>query len=277
VRVVCAADCGVDRYLDLGVERAGGIGLNVAVNAHRLLGVGHGVEVVAPLGEDAGADLVRHVVDHEGLGAILPARPGSTPVQEIRLEPDGERTFVAYHPGVLSRYHVGSAERAAIAAADVVATTAFGDALPFFESVMAAPTHGLRLVDFTNLSDVGDPVAFVERWAPALDVGLCGLRQSDAALIDALEDVARRHDTLIVVTLGPAGSVALGADGQIHVPAAEATSVVDTTGAGDAYTAGFLTTYVRTSDVRTAMAQGSAVAASTLGHLGSFDLAELAS
>ena len=270
MRVVCVADCGVDRYLDLGLERAGGIGLNVAVNSHRLLGLGHGVEVVAPLGEDAGAELVRRVVDHEGLGAILPSRPGATPVQEIRLEPDGERTFVAYHAGVLARYHVGETERAAIAAADVVATTAFEQALPFFESVMAAPTKGLRLVDFTTLSDVGDPVAFVERWLPHIDVGLCGLRESDGALIDALEGVARRSGRTLVVTLGPAGSVALGAAERLRVPAVPVAKVVDTTGAGDAYTAGFLTAYARTHDLKTALAQGAAVSATTLGHLGSF-------
>jgi sugar/nucleoside kinase (ribokinase family) len=271
---VCAGDAGVDRYLGLGLERAGGIALNVAVHAHRLLGVGHGVELVAPLGEDAGADIVRRVVDHEGLGAILPTRPGATPVQEIRLEPDGERTFVAYHAGVLERYHVGSAEQAAIAAADVVATTVFEQAMTFFESVMAAPTNGLRLVDFTNLSDVGNPVAFVERWLPRIDLGLCGLRETDAELIHALEDVARRSGRTLVVTLGPAGSVALGGGERLHCPAVAVEEVVDTTGAGDAFTAGFLTAYARTHDLKTGLAQGAAVAATTLGHLGSFELSE---
>ncbi len=271
---MCAAPCGVDRYVDLDVERAGGTGLDVAVHAHRLLGLGHGVELVAPLGEDAGAELVRGVVDHEGLGAILPARPGATPVREIRLQPGGQHAVVAYHPGVLGRYHVGSAEQAAIAAADVVATSVFEHATTFFESVMAAPTNGLRLLDFTSLDDVDDPVALVERWLPRVDIGLCGLREADGALVDALEGAARRSGRTLVVTLGAAGSVALGGDDRLHTPAVPVDGVVDTTGAGDAHTAGFLTAYARTHDLKTALAQGAAVAATTLGQLGSFELSE---
>ena len=47
VRFVCAADCGVDRYDDRGIERAGGIGLNVAVHLRRLCAPGDTVTAVA--------------------------------------------------------------------------------------------------------------------------------------------------------------------------------------------------------------------------------------
>ena len=52
------------------------------------------------------------------------------------------------------------------------------------------------------------------------------------------------------------------------VPSPDVT-VVDTTGAGDAFTAGFLCSYVRDGAVRRALAQGSIVAGGTLGRLGS--------
>jgi sugar/nucleoside kinase (ribokinase family) len=270
VRVVCAGDAGVDRFLDDGVEQAGGIGLNVAVHARRILGPGDVVTLVSPLGDDAAADVVRQVVAREGLDARLPVLAGATAVQPIRRGPDGERVFPAYCEGVLGRYRVEGPAAEAIAAADVLATTAFGAALGFFESVMAVPTSALRAVDFTNANDIGDPVAFAERWVPQLDVGLFGLRVEDVALIDALEAIARRHARLLLVTLGPDGSLALGGPERRHCPAVAVDAALDTTGAGDAYTAAFLCSYARTRELESSMAAASARAAATLGRLGSF-------
>jgi hypothetical protein len=61
---------------------------------------------------------------------------------------------------------------------------------------------------------VGEPVAFAERWATELDVGLFGLQRGDAALIDA-RAVAQRTGRIFVVTLGPEGALALGRGARI--------------------------------------------------------------
>jgi fructoselysine 6-kinase len=272
VRFACAGDCGVDRYRDRGIDRAGGIGLNVAVHLRRLCAPGDTVVAVAPVGDDEGAGIVRDAMARTGVEACLEVVPGATPVQPIHHAPDGERLFDRYEEGVLAGYEVSARQAAAIAACDVLATTAFGQGLAFFESVMACRSRGLRAVDFTALNDVGDPIAFAARWAPALDIGIFGLQPSDAALIDALERVARESRRLFVVTLGAAGAVALGGEARIACPALVVARVADTTGAGDAFTAGFLSAYARGGDVTSSLARGCEVAAPTLGHLGSFEL-----
>ena len=272
MNIVCAADCGVDRYGERGLDRAGGIGLNVAVHVRRLSAPGDTVTVVAPVGDDAGGGLVRDAIARAGLEGCLEVEPGVTPVQHIRLAPGGERVFERYEEGVLGGYRVSARQRELIAASDVLATAAFGQGLTFFESVLACRPRGLRAVDFTNANDVGDPVAFAERWAGELDVGLFGLSAGDAALIDALESVAQRRGRLFVVTLGPAGALALGRGPRISCPARAVAHIVDTTGAGDAFTAGFVCEYARSGDVPRSLARGSEVAAASLGHVGSFEL-----
>ena len=202
MKFVCAADCGIDRYDERGVERAGGIGLNVAVHPRRLCAPGDMVTLVAPVGDDAGDRLVRDALARAGVEACLEVVPGATPVQHIRHAPDGERIFERYDEGVLAGFRVSARQREAIAASDVLATAAFGQGLTFFESVLDCRPRGLRAVDFTNANDVGDPVAFAERWAPELDVGLFGLQSADVALIDALEAVAQRSGRLFVSRSG---------------------------------------------------------------------------
>jgi sugar/nucleoside kinase (ribokinase family) len=273
VRFVCAADCGVDRYADRGLERAGGIGLNVAVHMRRLCARGDSVTLVAPIGDDDGAAVVRDAIARTGIEPCLEVVPGATPVQHIRHGPGGERVFERYDEGVLGAFRVSERQCHAIARSDVLAAAAFGQGLEFFESVMACRPGGLRAVDFTNANDVGDPVEFVARWAPELDVGLFGLGREKAALIDALEAIAQARERLFVVTLGAGGAVALGGRERTACAAPAVARVVDTTGAGDAFTAGLLCELAHGRDVAHSLRRASEVAASTLGHLGSFELA----
>jgi fructoselysine 6-kinase len=270
MNIVCAADCGIDRFDDLGVDRAGGIGLNVAVHARRLCGPDDSVFVLAPVGDDDEGRALRAAVARVGVIDRLVQRPGATSVQHITHTVSGERLFTRFDEGVLRGFELGPEARELIAAADILSTAAFGQGLDLLEAALACPSRGLRAVDFTNANDIGEPIGFVERHAPGFHIGLFGLTPADAALIDELEFLARRLDRLFVVTLGSHGSVALGGAQRIACPAAPVERVVDTTGAGDAFAAGFLCSYVRDGDPARALAQGSKVAGETLGRLGGF-------
>jgi fructoselysine 6-kinase len=270
MRIVCAADCGIDRFDDLGHEQPGGIGLNVAVHCRRLCGPGDEVAVLAPIGDDAGAALVREAVARTGLVDRLVQRAGATSIQHVRHAADGERVFTRFDEGVLRGFEAGPAERELIAASDVLTTAAFGQGLDLFEAVIACPSRGLRAVDFTNANDIGDPLVFVERHAQAFHVGLFGLNPGEGELIDGLERIARSTGRLLIVTLGAHGSIALGGAERFTCPAVPVEQVLDTTGAGDAFTAGFLCAYASDGDVGRSLARGSTVASETLGRLGSF-------
>ncbi len=270
MNIVCAADCGIDRFADRALERPGGIGLNVAVHLRRLCDAGDVVSVLAPIGDDEAGRLVRAAVASAGLDDHLVERRGATPVQEIRHAADGERIFTAYREGVLAGFRITPAGRVLVASADILTTAAFGQGLDLFEQVIACPSRGLRAVDFTNANDIGDVPVFVEHHAPGFDVGVFGLADGDGALIDDLERLARRLGRLLVVTLGAGGSLALGGATRLTCAAQPVERVVDSTGAGDAFLAGFLWSYAGDRDVALALRQGSAVARGTLVQLGSF-------
>lgn len=75
-------------------------------------------------------------------------------------------------------------------------------------------------------------------------------------------------DKLVLVTNGARGSYAYIHDIVYHQKAITPSKIVDTTGAGDAYCAGFISTYIKTNNIRHSMEAGSKYAAKILGKIG---------
>jgi sugar/nucleoside kinase (ribokinase family) len=94
-------------------------------------------------------------------------------------------------------------------------------------------------------------------------VALFGARSFDAALA-ACEETG----LLVAVTRGAAGSVVVTERGPVAVAAAPADQVLDTTGAGDLYAAGFLFGLSRGGRPEDCAALGSLCAAEVISHIG---------
>lgn len=80
----------------------------------------------------------------------------------------------------------------------------------------------------------------------------------------------------VVVTRGAEGSVVASGGAAVRVPAAPAPAVVDTTGAGDLYAAGFLVGFVRGMSPERCGELGSLAAAEVISHIGARPLTPLA-
>jgi sugar/nucleoside kinase (ribokinase family) len=84
---------------------------------------------------------------------------------------------------------------------------------------------------------------------------------------EALQQV-RKHCEIAALTRSEKGSVVVNGD-EVHIiDAVKGVKVVDTTGAGDAYAAGFLYAYTQGRDLGTCGRLGGAMAAKVISHFG---------
>lgn len=267
MNVVCAGDCGVDRFSPSGQDRAGGITLNFALRARAAFPPDARIRVVAPLGDDDAAALVRGRVAGSGLECHFRVLAGRTPVQHIGIDEAGERHFTRYEAGVLADWRAGNLERCLVADADLRVLPAFDQNRAAFESLLALPTAGRTAVDFADFAAHPD-LGFVRRHGAAIDVAFFGLDADRQDLVDALEALAASLGLLVVVTLGAAGSLAFEGERRHSAAAVPVDRIVDTTGAGDAFAAAFLGRYCRDADVDAALGAGARLAAKAVAAFG---------
>lgn len=93
---------------------------------------------------------------------------------------------------------------------------------------------------------------------------------------NALRALQKPHHTLLCVTLGDQGAMALDADGMHYVPAFKI-NAVDTTGAGDVFRAGFIYALLRgwpTDDMLRFANAAAAISCTRLGALGGIPMLE---
>ena len=91
---------------------------------------------------------------------------------------------------------------------------------------------------------------------------------------DAIEAL-RADCSLAAITRGADGCVVVTSDELVSVPAVPVDKVVDTTGAGDLFAAGFMFGYTNGADLAECGRLGSIAAAEVISHVGPRPLVEL--
>ena len=269
MRIAAVGECTMDRYLDLGVERVGGISLNFAIHARRA-GAEH-VALLSCTGTDAWADAVTAKLIAADVDITHFRRfPGATASQAIRLTAGGERIFPpgSYDPGVLANFRLSQADLDFLRSVDVIAVPWFRQIMHLVDPILRArDLAAMRIADLLDGADLG---AGLEGVAALLDRFDLLFISGTEATVERLLPHTRRSRTLIVVTHGAAGSSAL-LHGERHGEPAEpvpAEEQIDSTGCGDAFQAGFSVEYFRNRDLQAALRAGARRAAEVIRHLG---------
>jgi sugar/nucleoside kinase (ribokinase family) len=98
---------------------------------------------------------------------------------------------------------------------------------------------------------------------------------TEAADADAATAAVKGKVPLLVVTMSEEGACAIAGDEHVRVPAAPVDKVVDTTGAGDLFAAGFLHGQAQGWDLERSLKLGAVCAAEVISHFGARPLADL--
>ena len=268
MKVVCVGDCGIDHYLPSGRLLAGGITANFARHAAREFSADDEVHVISAIGDEPdAAGIVRRAFGKLAIYSHFAELPGHTPVQYIEILANGERHFLRYDEGVLASFRIDAEAANVIATADLLVTPIFQQVRGLFESVISVPIRGKIAVDFADFAQHPD-FAHLESCLDRVDIAFFGLSQEDTRQIEQLAAIAERWHKLFVVTLGADGSRAFYGHAQFGQDAMQVGKVVDTTGAGDAFAAAFLASYMRGADIPASLKRGATLAADVVQRLG---------
>lgn len=142
-----------------------------------------------------------------------------------------------------------------------------------------AKKHDMMVFANLNVTDCRREIEQIMHFARYVDVMILnGFEYADIVKVpyDAIDfdrNIVEKYapfndDDILVITDGKKGSYAYHEGKVYRQPAEKADDVVDTTGAGDGYTAGFIAAYLKTPDIHKAMHAGAVYAVKILSKLG---------
>jgi sugar/nucleoside kinase (ribokinase family) len=266
-----------------GQESSGGSAANTCAVAAAL---GARVAYVGKVAEDQLGAVFRH--DITAVGVYFPTAPlrGGAPTARclILVTPDGQRTMNTFL-GACVTLGEADVDSALVGAAQVIYLEGYLFDPPAAQSAFrkaAAAAHAAGRQVALSLSDAfcvnRHRAAFRELVAQHVDIlfaneaEVTALYERDS--FEEAAEAARRDVGLAALTRSEAGSVILRG-GETVVIAAEPARVVDTTGAGDAYAAGFLAGLTAGKGLEVCGRMGSIAAAEVISHYGARPEADL--
>lgn len=276
--LIDAADS--DRIYDQlppGIECSGGSAANTMAG---IASLGGRAAYVGKIRADQLGQVFSHDIRNAGIAFETEAAIDgpSTARCFVLVTPDAQRTMLTYL-GACIELGPADVDDAVIAASDVTYLEGYLYDPPLAKQAFLKAADSAHKAGRLVALSLSDPFcvdrhrsAFMDLLSNHVDIlfaneaELTSLYRTDD-FDSALRDV-RGHCRVAAITRGPKGSVVVN-DHDVHVVAAAAVSaVLDTTGAGDLYAAGFLYGFTQGRDLATCAQLGGIAAGEVISHFG---------
>jgi len=263
-------------------KSVGGAEANVAIGLARL---GLRTGYVSRVGADPFGDEIVRTLRGEGVDVSRvqrsTARPTGLMVKELRSPHDVRVHYYRQGSAVTELDGIGHAPAARhVHATGITLALGAGPAAAVGELLAAARAMGAGVSFDPNIRlklwSLEDAVLALREILPQVDdlllseaeaLALSGAGELDEALLWLVD----RGIARVVVRRGAAGAVGAGGGERVEVAAGAAGPVLDSVGAGDAFTAGYLFERLRGATFAAAMATGTWAAGHVVAHLGDYE------
>ena len=268
-----------------GIEMSGGAAANSMVGAASF---GSRVAYVGKIRDDQLGAVFAHDIRAAGVHFDTPVAPDGPPTAKslILVTPDAHRTMSTYLGAAVE---LGPEDIDTDLVARCAITYLEGylwdkpRAKDAFRVAMAAARGAGRRVSLT-LSDSFCVERHRDEFRALVDdqVDLLFANEAEILALTLAPDLesavaaVRGRSEIVVITRSERGSMVVTADETVEVPAAPVERLVDTTGAGDLYAAGFLHGLTRGRPLAECAGLGSLAASEVISHLGARPQADLA-
>lgn len=243
----CFSIAALDYFPGQKEHFAGGNALNQAIRYRHL---GFETAFIGAVGPDEAGQRIQALLKKEAVDCShMRIMEGATACNVIVNDENGERFGVdgAWQNGVYGQFRLSDTDWDYLQAFDAWSTHAN---CPDYLNALQYKKNQWMCVDFLHLKDY----ELLEKSLDKIQTAFFG---GTPDMEDELARVSRKTSGLVVLTLGAMGSVAFQGSQIFRQKALPLEKVIDTTGCGDAFQAGFTASYLKYRDIQKALRDGS--------------------
>ena len=254
----------VDVFDGTNEMRAGGEALNFAAHASRFDEIK--VSLLGAVGQDSYADCIMDSISNKNIDVshVRIEKDKVTANNRTYLTQNGDRYYKedSWTGDIVDKMILNRDELEFVRESDVVFVHFYAGC--FKQIIDLKKNSDFKLaVDFLEYRDFAD----MEKYAPYVDYFMIS---GEEYLLSKFADFSNKYPGLFNMSLADKGSVTYHNGKKYAVPADEVTEIIDTTGCGDSYHAGFVCSHMINGDICEAMKIGTQFATETLSHFGGF-------